>query len=207
MRRRIAPLVRPLRGWITVDVLFRRDISREVPDFEADVPIEINVASRREFEGEVVYLQPPHDDRYRKLLLTQFDQGIVFFVARSGSKLVGYDSILLKPALVQGSFFALGPGEVYGVYAFVAYAWRGKRIHPALLSRMLQYAHERGYTTAYTHTRISKRAARKTLHRLGFEVAGRLLRVRVRGRLLRFALTGSAHPLGHDARAASRPAR
>ena len=196
VRRKVARATRPVRQiGIDIDIMFQKDISRPLPDFVADVPVEIAIASRAEVEHQAARLRLPRDGRYREYFLAKYDAGMICFVARSGSSVVAYNWIRLEPGVSDSAFVALRRGEVWCTDAFTAHAWRGNKIHTALLNRMLQFAHERGCTTAYTLTRLRNRGSRKTHHRLGWEMTGRLLHVRIRDRVTRIALTGTAHPL------------
>lgn len=98
----------------------------------------------------------------------------------------------------------LSPGEVYSTDGFTAEAQRGKRLHEAVATHMLDFSkRERGCHLAFTITDMTKAVSRRALRRIGWRRRGTILYVTPRGfeRTWLMRLSGNLDPIFAHARA------
>jgi GNAT superfamily N-acetyltransferase len=194
-RRIAAAIARPF--WhFEAAVIFQEDLAGPIQIFNSDVDLEMGLASAEEVACAADSVGRAAPDR-RELFRWRLRDGCVCFVARSGSTLVGYAWMRYRPGVDDGDMIALADGEVYHFDGYMAEAWRGHRVHPALSSRLLCYDQADGYTRAYTKVSVFNRKSQKTVRRIGFKPSGLVLRVRGsrRGGWPIVTLWGSSHPL------------
>src|SRR5205085_10266345 len=127
----------------------------------------------------------------REKFLARLDDGMACFVAKVDGRIVAYNWTRYRSGEDEGDLIQLGPGEIYTSDAFTAEGFRGRKIHTETLACKLRVAREQGYRDAYTMASALKRGSRKTMARLGWRLAGRVLRVRVGRRFVVVRLSGS----------------
>jgi GNAT superfamily N-acetyltransferase len=192
LRNRARQLAARLVHRAAVEVVFRRDLTRPIPEAAARVPLIAAVASREEVLGEIARLRP--DPALPELFAGRLERGFGCFVGRVDGRLVAYNWTQYEPGEDDGAWIDLGPGEVHCLDAYTVEDLRGRNIHAALLREMLLFNAGLGYRHAYSATSVSNRSSRKGLRRLGWEQTGSFLQVRRRSGLAVVRLTGSAHP-------------
>ncbi len=194
--------VRPLRARIDIGYVYHFDLRGPVPEFRADARVEMQRAERADLEEAALLADPPDPSLLDKFL-ARLDAGMVCFVAKIDGRVVAYNWAMLRSGEDDGDTIELGPGEIYTTDGFTAAAYRGRKIHTETLAYMLRAAQAEGYLDAYTLASVFKRRARKTHHRLGWRLSGRLLlirtqdivHVRARGPFRVIAWAGSPRPL------------
>jgi hypothetical protein len=193
-RRTIAELTRPLRR-LELCIVYRYDLTQPIAPFEAGVDVRIDQASLADLE-EASRLRVPHDPGVAKLFRWRAEHDCVCFVARSGSKVVAYNWIRLRPGPEEGEMIALSAGEMYSFDLYVDENFRGNRVYTALGVRGRTFCKELGYTTAYARVSVGNRKSQKAIRRGGWRRSGLALRARrSRGGWPIVRLLGSAHPL------------
>lgn len=181
-----------------VIVIYRMDLRGPLTPYAARIPIRIEIATDEALLRRVAGLKDnPEDDS--DLYVRRAQRGQLCFVAWVDDEPVGLNWLAFGEELDEDRVVRMGDDEVYGLDAFTVPEWRGNAIHTALLARMLEYAKEAGYRTAYTQVSATYRRSRKTHERLHWTVSGRLLHIGMpfgRPAIMR-RLTGSQHPIVH----------
>ena len=190
-----ATIARPFWHFETA-VIFCRDLAGPIEILKAEVELEMGLGSEEELMRAAESLGRLGSGR-REFFRWRTRDGCVCFVARAGSTLVGYAWMRYRPGIDDGDLIALREGEVYHFDGYMSDQWRGRRVHPALSSRLLRYDQEYGYTKAYTKVSVFNRKSQKTVRRIGFRPSGLVLRVRgsSRGSWPIVTLWGSSHPV------------
>lgn len=196
LRRLAGRILMPLRI-ARLYLMYRKDLRRPMERFRARVPVEIATAEPDEIEAAARINRGATEDLPR-LYRERQDKGGVCFVARAKDRIVAYNWLITRPLVdFDGERIELREGEIFCLDAYTAEPWRGNGIHTELLSRMLEWARDQGYQTAWTEVSAVLRRSWKTHQRLDWELTGRILHVRgfwgLRPRLWR--LTGSAYPV------------
>ena len=192
MRKRARQLAAGLVHRAAVEVVFRRDLTRPLPEAVARVPLEASVASRDEVLGELAQLKS--DPALPELFAARLERGFGCFVGRVEGRIVAYNWTQYEPGEDDGAWIDLRPDEVHCLDAYTIDEFRGMNIHAALLREMLLFNGGLGYRFAYSATSLSNRRSRKGLRRLGWEQTGTFLQVRRRSGVAVARLSGSAHP-------------
>ena len=194
-RRGLAAIARPLPR-LELAWIFRKDLTGALERLDTDEGIEIGPASMEEIEQAataVGHRRPGLGEMFR----WRVETGCMCFVARAGSKLVGYDWIRLRPGPDGGDMIALGEGELYSFDLYVDENWRGHRVAPALGTQAHLWLKEQGYQTSYARVSVLNRKSVRNNRRCGWAASGLVLRVRgsKRGGWPIITLWGSPHPL------------
>ena len=203
-----SPAYRRFRGFVAratlwarqarVIVIYRKDLRGPLTPYTARAPIRIEIATDEALLRRVAALKDnPEDDS--DLYVRRAERGQLCFVAWVGDEPVGINWLAFGEELDEDRVVRMADDEVYGLDAFTVPEWRGHAIHTALLARMLEYAKEAGYRTAYTQVSATTRRSRKTHERLNWTVSGRVLHITMpfgRPAIMR-RLTGSQHPIVH----------
>jgi GNAT superfamily N-acetyltransferase len=205
-------LAKGLRPFAHVGIvrLYRKDLRRPVARRPAQSPIQVVEATEADTDRLVAlvesYVSPQGELgreqrlRLRQGLVKRFQRGWRCFVAKAGPEIIHYNWMAfdwadsLEPEL--GFFIIPGEDEVFCLDAYTAEPWRGKGVHTAVLSEMLTFLQERGYRTAYTNVALDKKSAWKTHEKLGWDLSGVMLYLRLRGthRTWARALAGTLAP-------------
>ncbi len=190
-----AALTRPFRR-LELATLFRQDLTGPVELFDADIDVDIGLASAQEVERAAETLRRPDANR-RALFQWRLEDGCICFVARIGSVIVGYTWARLRPGPDDGDMLALAPHEAFDFDLYVDPKWRGHRIQTALGSRKRLFCKQQGYTAIYSKTSVTNRKSLKGMRRSPWKPTGLVLRVRAsrQGGWPILTLWGSAHPL------------
>ena len=189
-----------------VYMIYRKNLEDPLPRLRARAPIRVTQATLDEIDAIAAINPGPEDlsSLYRRRL----SGGYRCFVARIEGEPVAYNWLLATRGTMidyDGQVIRIGEGEVFCTDAFTAEAWRGRAIHTELLLRMLEWAREEGFRTAWTKVDATLRRSWKTHERLKWSRTGRFLHVRrflgIRAWMLR--LSGSTHPVaglqpGHE---------
>ena len=188
-------LTRPFRR-LELATLFRQDLTGQVELFDADIDIDIGLASTQEAERAAETLGH-RDPDLRALFRWQLEHGCVCFVARVGFAIAGYMWARLRPGPDDGDMLALADHEAFGFALYVDPKWRGHRIQTALLSRQSLFCKQQGYNAIYAKVSAINRKSLKGVRRSRAKPTGVVIRVRgsKRGGWPIFTLWGSAHPL------------
>jgi GNAT superfamily N-acetyltransferase len=195
----VADVTRPVRR-VEVDLLYRKELAGAQEVTRAEAPIDVAQATPGE-ANEIAGLISPGDARTRARYRARLEHGQRCLTARIDGQLVGFNWINLVSDVVGAERVELAEHEVFTHDAFTATAWRGRRIHAELLSRMLAFAQEAGRETAFTLVSATNRASRKTLHRLDWQISGVLLSMRLPGGRKRiYPLRGSRYPITSSVR-------
>lgn len=156
-----------------LEIIYRKDLTKELVPYFARVPIEIYQASLSEAEEaeNLRVLYPDMEEPFRQRL----NSGHVCFVAKNEGKIVAYNWLCFRRIRDRLQLVELGNSDVYCTDAFTAEPWRGKAVHTELLYRMLLFAKEQGYEAAYTAASLANSRSRRTHNRLGWEISGLVL--------------------------------
>lgn len=192
-RRAGAALTRPFRR-VEVAAIFYQDLRGPVQVFDADVGLEIWLASPEEIGRAEATLGRRYPGR-SELFRWRLENGCRCFLARAGEKIVAYDWFRVRPGPDDGDMIALDKGEVFLFDIYVDEEWRGHGMQAAIGTRLRSYCKEQGYTKAYTKIAVTNRKSWKGGR--GWTASGLVLRVRrsKRGGWPIVTLWGSAHPL------------
>lgn len=183
---------RPLRKRLDLSYLYHFDLRGPVPDARADIPVEMTRATPEDVEAAALLVAP----ELREKFLARLDDGMECFVAKIDGRVVAYNWIRYRSGEDEGDVIELGPGEIYTTDAFTAEGFRGRKIHAETLGYMLRAAKAEGYLHAYTMASALKLGSRKTMPRLGWRLAGRVLRLRLTGEhFVVVRISGSSRPL------------
>ena len=190
-------LAKGLRPFARVGLvkLYRTDLRQPVASHPANTPIEVVEATEADADQLVAVMEGYFNPRgglgrgwllrLRPRVVGRFQRGWRCFVAKAGQEIIHYNWMAfdwadsLEPEL--GCFIVLREGEVFCLDGYTREPWRGKGVHTAVLSEMLAFLRERGYRTAYTNVAVEKKSAWKTHERLGWDLSGIMLYVRLRG--------------------------
>jgi GNAT superfamily N-acetyltransferase len=192
-----AALTRPFRR-LELATLFRQDLTGQLELFDADIDVDIGLASTHEVERAAETVGRPPNPERRAEFRWRLEHGCVCLVARVGFVIVGYTWARLRPGPDDGDMLALAEHEAFGFDLYVDPKWRGHRIQTALLSRQSLFCKQQGYTAIYAKVSVINRKSLKGLRRSRCPTpTGVVLRVRnsKRGGWPIFTLWGSAHPL------------
>jgi ribosomal protein S18 acetylase RimI-like enzyme len=202
--RSFVKLLSPL-GQVHLQILYEIDLREPIEAFRARTDCTIEIASEADIDEildvqvklpprEVVAHLPDDDElRYAQLaaaraetragFLQAMRAGELCFVARVGREMVHTNWTRFHDCgLVHSRPVDLMPGEIYTTDGYTAAAWRGQRLHEAVLSHMLRYAQARGCHRAYTITDLTKAVSRRGLRRVGgWRRRGQILYISPRG--------------------------
>ena len=192
-RRTAAELTRPFRR-LELCIVYRYDLTQPIAPFEAGVDVRIAQASAADLE-EAARLRVPHDPAAAELFRWRAEHDCVCFVARSGTRLVAYSWIRLRPGPEEGEMIALSAGEMYSFDLYVDENFRGNRVYTALGVCGRRLCQERGYTIAYARVSVGNRKSQKAIRRGGWRPSGLALRGRRSRGWPVIRLWGSTHPL------------
>ena len=129
-RRTAAELTRPLRR-LELCIIYRYDLTQPIAPFAAGVDVRILQASAEDLE-EAARVRVPQDPILPELFRWRAEHDCVCFIARSGSQLVAYSWIRLRPGPEEGEMIALSAGEMYSFDLYVDENYRGNRVTPHL---------------------------------------------------------------------------
>ncbi|HXZ88892.1 MAG TPA: GNAT family N-acetyltransferase [Candidatus Binataceae bacterium] len=190
-----AALTRPFRR-LELATIFRQDLTGPVELFDANIDVDIGLASAQEVERAAETLHGRVPDR-RAIFRWRLEDGCICFVARVGSAIVGYTWARLRPGPDDGDMLALADHEAFDFDLYVDPKWRGHRIQTALGSRKRLFCKQQGYIAIYSKTSVMNRKSLKGMRRSPWKPTGVVLRVRgsKRGGWPILTLWGSAHPL------------
>jgi hypothetical protein len=193
LRRRLGRASRPLRRF-EIDVVFRRDLAKPVPETSASVPIEIRPATPEEVAEQAATLKQPPDPELRMLFADRLGRDFVCWTGWIDGELVAYNWMQLTAGEDDGDLVDLREGEAHMCDAFTIERWRGHGIHGAINREMLVYLGEHGYRYAYSRISVTQRRSPKALRALGWAPTGVLARVRASRGTPVLRLRGSTHP-------------
>jgi GNAT superfamily N-acetyltransferase len=193
--RIVAALTQPFRR-LELATLFRQDLTGQVELFDADIDVDIGLASAEEAERAAETLRRRNPAR-RAIFRWRLEHGCVCFVARVGFAIAGYTWARLRPGPDDGDMLALAEHEAFDFDLYVDPKWRGHRIQTALASRERLFCKQQGYAAIYTKVSVINRKSLKGMKRSPWKPTGVVLRVRgsKQGGWPIFTLWGSAHPL------------
>jgi len=196
--RLAARATKPVRHRFDVACVYHRDLRSELTQVRSEVPVEMVRAAPEDVREAALLAGPQFVEPFRARL----DDGMACFVAKLDGRIVGYNWTRYESGIDEGDVIHLRPGEIYTTDCLIDERFRGKRIHGVTLAHMLQVAKDAGYVDAYTMRSELKRASRKGLPSLGWQVSGRYLRIRFGKTFSAIRLTGSPHPF-YGARASA----
>lgn len=169
-------ILRPLRARVDLGLIFHYDLSMPVPDFRADVPVEMKEASPAEVEEAARLADPVLAEKFAARLA----DGMVCYVAKVDGRVIAYNWARYRTGEDEGDTIVLGSREVYTTDAFTAPEFRGRKVHTQTLAFIMQTAKAEGYSDIWTLVSARRRNSWKTHIRLGWRRSGIVLRVRVR---------------------------
>jgi hypothetical protein len=150
--------LRPLGAWQAL-VFFERDLSLDIPEVAAGIPLEIRVVAARELAAYRPSLEASglRWDR----LEARMAQGDVCTIALSRDRLVHVSWITVAGAWVPELRATLrpGPGEAYVYDAFTLPEVRGTQVQPAASARLLRWARDQGHRHVTFYVRGSDPSA------------------------------------------------
>jgi GNAT superfamily N-acetyltransferase len=114
----------------------------------------------------------PRGDRWHPEADRRFADGHACAVARQNAVIVAYCWLASTPVPVSeiNHVVVPGPDDVYLYDAFTAPAWRGRRLFPALLSRLLAFASAQGRKRALIFADSRNTPSCRAIERAGFEL-------------------------------------
>lgn len=193
LRRRVGRASRPLRK-LEIGIVYRRDLSKPLPELRASVPLEIRPATPDEVVEQAAALKQPLDPELRRLFADRLRCGFVCWSGWVDGELVAYNWIQPRAGEDDGDYVDLRDGEAHMLDAYTIEHWRGHGIHGAINREMLASLRRSGYRYSYSRISLTQRRSLKALYELGWERTGVLMRIRwSRGRPV-LRLGGSAHP-------------
>jgi hypothetical protein len=150
--------LRPLGAWQAL-VFFERDLSGEIPDVSAGIPLDIRVVRA----GDLTAYRPALEAsglRWERLE-ARIAQGDMCTIALSGDRLVHVSWITLAGAWVPELRGTLrpGPGDAYVYDAFTLPEVRGTQVQPAASARLLRWARDNGHRRVTFYVRGSNPSA------------------------------------------------
>lgn len=108
------------------------------------------------------------------LVRTRYATGATCFVARRDGRIVHYNWVFEQVFEGAEAVIELGPGEAHCDNGFTTVDSRGKGVHAAVNSRMLQFLRERGNHVAYTRFTTDNVSSKKALQKVGWDFYGEL---------------------------------
>jgi hypothetical protein len=104
-------------------------------------------------------------------------------LVRHGAEVVAYCWLADTPIWVGeiGRAVVPGPDDVYFYDAFTAPAWRGRRLFPSVLARLLSVAHARGRKHALIFVGAHNQASRRAIEHARFTLTHTVTRIEVLG--------------------------
>jgi GNAT superfamily N-acetyltransferase len=104
-------------------------------------------------------------------------------LVRQGAEVIAYCWLAATPIWVGeiGRAVVPGPDDVYFYDAFTAPAWRGRRLFPSVLARLLSLAHGRGRRHALIFVGSRNRSSRRAIERAQFTLTHTVTRIDVLG--------------------------
>lgn len=202
--------LRPLRARVDVGLIFHYDLTVPVPDFRADIPVEMKRADSAEVQEAARLADPLLAEKFAARLA----DGMACYVAKVEGRVIAYNWVRFRSGEDEGDTIVLGSREVYATDAFTAPEFRGRKVHPQTLAFIMQTAKANGYRDIWTLVSAPRRNSWKTHRRLGWRRSGIVLRVRLRD-LIRLrarspyvvvACAGSPRPLATRRSRTSAPA-
>lgn len=150
--------LRPFGAWQAL-VFFERDLSLEIPEVAAGIPLEIRVVTA----GELAAYRPSLEAaglRWDRLE-ARMAQGDVCTIAWSQDRLVHLSWITIAGAWVPELRAVLrpGPGDAYVFDAFTLPEVRGTQVQPAASARLLSWARDQGHRRVTFYVRGSNPSA------------------------------------------------
>ena len=168
--------LRPLRARVDLGLIFHYDLNGPVPDFRADIAVEMKEADPAEVE-EAARLADP---LLREKFAARLADGMSCYVAKVDGRVIAYNWARYRSGEDEGDTIILGPSDAYTTDAFTAPEFRGRKVHTQTLAFIMQTAKANGYRDIWTLVSASRRDSWKTHGRLGWRRSGIVLRVRVR---------------------------
>jgi GNAT superfamily N-acetyltransferase len=150
--------LRPFGAWQAL-VFFERDLSIDIPEVAAGIPLDTQVVAPRELETYRRALEAAglRWDRFE----ARAAQGDVCAVALSEGRLVHVSWITVVGAWVPELRGVLrpGPGDAYVFDAFTLPEVRGTRVQPAASAHLLRWARDHGHRRVTFYVRGSNPSA------------------------------------------------
>ncbi|MCI0546237.1 MAG: GNAT family N-acetyltransferase [Candidatus Rokubacteria bacterium] len=111
----------------------------------------------------------------------RLEAGQACAIARRGEDIIAYCWLTCAPAWAGeiGRLVVPGPTEVYLYDAFTVPDWRGRALFPALLGRLVTFAHGQGRERALIFVLAGNHASRRAIERAGFEKFAAVSRIGV----------------------------
>lgn len=178
-------------------LFFETDLTKPIVQVEPRIPLEIRFMT----PGDIEAFAPLFNTRglSPEEIHSRLTRGDKCILACSDAELAGFCWLGFSSQWVSeiGVMLCLAPGDVYGYDDVTFPAWRGNRIHPAIILYRSQYARAHGYTRYVSYIRADNPRSLRTVARLGHRQTKTILAVRLLGRerpiLLRGA-TGASSP-------------
>lgn len=159
--------LRPL-GYLDLSVVYRLDLTKSLPEFQARIPIDITIGD----ESHIPTLVSWNDYHTVESLRDRMRSGSLCFLAWHNGELAGHDWLALRPVRDDSYIANIDGSSVYGLDAMTHPDFRGNGIHTALLAHMLAYAKARGYRHIYTRVNAMNAASWKSHIRTGWTEVG-----------------------------------
>jgi hypothetical protein len=108
-------------------------------------------------------------------------RGCTFIIALDGGKVASYMSMHTKPLPPFDKVVKLKPDEIWGIYAYTAPEYRGKKIYPSLAHFATRRMIKNGYKGCYGVVRTDNKTSIRVHDRMGKKDLTSIIHLKVLG--------------------------
>jgi hypothetical protein len=203
LRTILRPVKRILKGLFRVEIglYFKSNLQsyRYVCPIEPEVSLKIGTIG--EIEDAARMIEDETGAKKWKAFSARLHHGAQCFVAKSGSMVIGSNWLAVNSVSEgEGHQATLKEDEVWCLDAYTSTHWRGRGIHPALLSSMMSWSRDHGFRTAFTEANLRNYRSWKAHRKLKWYISGIEIRLFVPKLNKKYiaVIYGSRYPFPHS---------